>query len=162
MLEVMGTKVIGIGEYAITDTHGDVIITYALATCVAMTVYSPIRRVAGMVHISLPETTKHIETKEPNIWSYADTAVPMLIQYVCYRYGCNKGELDIRIYGGADSAQKSDIFKIGRRNVDAVSHALSLLDLNLNYCDVGGNKSRTIELFSDTGKVNVRYLPLRV
>lgn len=154
--------IIGIGDHAVTNEYGEAIVTYALSSCIAMTVYSRVRNVAGMVHIYLPEYSTRPGLTKDNPWAFADTAVPMLIQKVCNEYGCNKNELEIKIYGGAESRNKSDMFKIGRRNVEAANKALSLLNLCTFYSDTGGNNSRTITLFSDTGDVKVHYLPLNI
>ena len=154
--------VIGIGEYAVTTESGESIVTYALSSCVAMTVYSPIRKVAGMVHISMPYYHARSSNLKDNLWAYADRAVPMLIEKICNEYNCSKSELEIRIYGGAESNNRLDMFKIGSRNVEAVNKELSLLNLSTIYSDTGGNKSRTIALFSDTGDVSVRCLPLKI
>jgi len=154
--------VIGIGEYAVTTESGESIVTYALSSCVAMTVYSPIRKVAGMVHISMPHYYARNGTTKENPWAYADKAVPMLIEKVCNEYNCSKQELEIKIYGGADSNSKLDMFKIGSKNVEAVKRELSLLNLSTSYSDTGGNTSRTIALYSDTGDVRVRCLPLKI
>lgn len=154
--------VIGIGEYAVTTESGESIVTYALSSCVAMTVYSPIKKVAGMVHISMPQYYVRNGIAKDNPWAYADKAVPMLIEKMCNDYNCSKLELEIKIYGGAESTNKSDMFKIGSRNVEAVNRELSLLNLSTSYSDTGGNNSRTIALFSDTGYVKVRCLPLKI
>lgn len=154
--------IIGIGEHAVTNEYGETIVTYALSSCVAMTVYSPDKYVAAMVHIYLPEYSIRPGLKITNPWAYADTAVPMLIQKVCDNHKCNKHELEIKIYGGAESRNKSDIFKIGRRNIEAVNKALNLLNLSIFYSDTGGSSSRTITLYSDTGDVKVHYLPLNI
>ncbi|HEY9062046.1 MAG TPA: chemotaxis protein CheD [Pseudobacteroides sp.] len=154
--------IIGIGEHAVTNEYGEIIITYALSSCVAVTVYSPDKYVAAMVHVYLPEYSKRPALKSINPWAYADTAVPMLIQKVCDNYKCNKYELEIKIFGGAESRNKSDIFKIGRRNVEAVNKALSLLNLCVSYSDIGGSSSRTVTLYSDSGEVKVSYLPLNI
>ena len=45
-------KIVGIGEYAISNRREDIIKTFALASCVAVTAYSPSKGVAGMVHIA--------------------------------------------------------------------------------------------------------------
>ena len=47
-------RIIGIGEYIISDDPEDSIKTFALASCVAVTFYNPFIHLAGMVHIALP------------------------------------------------------------------------------------------------------------
>ena len=46
--------VVGLGEIVVSGSEEDIIKTFALASCVAVTVYSPSNKVAGMIHIVLP------------------------------------------------------------------------------------------------------------
>ncbi|TVY01022.1 hypothetical protein [Paenibacillus cremeus] len=52
---MMNKKVVGLGEIACSNNEEDTIITYALSSCVAVTAYCPINKVAGMIHIVLPK-----------------------------------------------------------------------------------------------------------
>jgi len=73
--------VIGIGEYHITNSLEDTIKTYALGTCVSLTIYCRKKKVLGMVHIALPEATAR-STGNPAGY-YADTVVQLLINSIC-------------------------------------------------------------------------------
>lgn len=153
-------KIVGIGEYVISNNRDDTIKTFALASCVAVTVYSPINMTAGMIHIVLPcQTATGCENyKQPSY--YATLGVPLLINTMCSQYGCLKKELIIELFGGAKSSNNNDMFHIGQRNVIAVKNVLS--DLELNYIDTetGGIRSRTLELDVKTGKKIIYSQPL--
>lgn len=153
-------KIVGIGEYVISNNRDDVIKTFALASCVAVTAYSPINKTAGMIHIVLPyQTATSCENyKCPSY--YATLGVPLLINKMCLQYGCFKKELIIELFGGAKSSNKNDIFHIGQRNIIAVKNVLN--DLRLNYIDTetGGIRSRTLELDVKTGKKMIYSQPL--
>lgn len=153
-------RIIGIGEYAISDDTSDVLKTYALSSCVALTVYDPIKKVLGMVHIALPDSgiIKNGTIACPA--NYADTAVPTLIQKVCFGYGCNMEELELRLFGGARSIRKDDVFNIGTRNVEMVESVLSQMNLKMCYSDTGGNTARSVAADVATGTVKVVYQPL--
>ena len=51
----MQKKVIGIGAAAI-GKEDDVLISYALGSCVGICLYDPVAKIGGMVHILLPDS----------------------------------------------------------------------------------------------------------
>jgi len=155
-------RIIGIGEYAISDDASEVLKTFALSSCVALTVYSPIKKVLGMVHIALPNSEIMQNRVVANPAYYADTAVPLLIHKMCIGYGCIKEELEVRLFGGAESVRKDDIFNIGIRNIQMVESVLSKMDLTICYSDTGGNTTRSIAADVATGTVKVVYQTLSI
>lgn len=152
--------VIGIGEYAVVNNTADKIKTFALASCIAVTAYNPSRRIAGMLHVALPFPIGKDSINRPGY--YAATGIPLFINKLYSEFGCLKEELEINIYGGADSINKNDIFNIGKRNIEAVTYALSILGLKIHQADVGGIQSRTIEIDVENGNVKVSRQPIRI
>src|SRR6185369_627123 len=57
--ELTGARrlVIGIGEFAVSNRPGDVIVTHALGSCIAVCIFDPRAGVAGMLHFMLPEAS---------------------------------------------------------------------------------------------------------
>ncbi|MCX7708982.1 MAG: chemotaxis protein CheD [Clostridia bacterium] len=153
-------KIIGIGEYTITNGAEDRIKTFALASCIAVTAYSPSRRVAGMIHIALPSPTGSDSVLKPAY--YAITGIPLLINKLCNEYGCLKGELKIQMFGGANSISDHDMFHIGKRNIETVANVLSGMNLCIYNAEVGGKVSRTIEFDVATGNVNIFTQPISI
>jgi len=153
-------RIVGIGEYAVSNNKNDIIKTFALGSCVAVTVYSMIKNVAGMVHIALPSPNS--SNIDNNTCYYATTAVPFLINKICYEFGCLKDELEIEVFGGAKSVRENDIFKIGQRNVETVKRILNELKLNYTATEIGGTFSRTLEMDVATGKVKVALQPITI
>ncbi|NNJ32811.1 chemotaxis protein CheD [Lacrimispora defluvii] len=151
--------IVGMGEYLISDNEGDILRTFALASCVAVTVYSPRRKAAGMIHVVLPSPldSKDI-TKRPGY--FAATGIPLLIGAMCQRYGCLKEELHIQMFGGADSINSQDIYKVGLKNIDAVKYALLSMGLTILKADLRGNDSRTLEMDVKTGAIKVLRQPI--
>lgn len=153
-------RIIGIGEYAISNDRNDVIKTFALSSCIAMTAYNPNDRILGMVHIALPYSKITQDKIISSPAYYADSAVPLLIHEMCLEYECIKKNLEIRLYGGAESINKNDIFNIGKRNLEMVKSILKEMDLRECYSDTGGYLSRNIEADVATGAVKVICQPL--
>lgn len=154
-------KIVGIGEYAISNNGKDTIKTFALASCIAMTAYSPAKNAAGIIHIALPAPLEH-EGFEQKTCYYAATGIPFLIDKMCREYGCLGGELEIRLYGGADSICSNDVFKIGQKNIEAVKSILLKMKLKASKTQVGGTSSRTLEMDVSTGEVRITVHPLRI
>lgn len=153
-------RIVGIGEYVISNEKTDVIKTFALASCVAITVYNPFSKTAGMAHIVLPDdSTSHLLRVQQPCY-YATSGIPLLIDKMCTDFGCLKSDLQIELFGGAQSKNINDVFNIGPRNVFAVREVLD--SLNLGYVDsqIGGVNSRTLELDVNTGEKTVFSQPL--
>lgn len=153
--------IIGIGDYIVSDNSGDVIKTFALASCVAVTAYSRSHGAAGMIHISLPEPSGYNNAliKQGH---YATTGIPILLEMLARRYGCRPEELEIRLYGGAQSIRENDVFKIGKRNIDMACEVLEKLGVRYQLEEVGGYISRTIELDVASGRVLMSTQPIKI
>ncbi|MDX9871224.1 MAG: chemotaxis protein CheD [Clostridia bacterium] len=153
--------IVGMGEYVVANGEEDVIRTFALASCVAVTVYSPLRRAAGMIHVVLPEPLNGRENRERPGY-FAATGIPLLIGAVCTKFGCRKEELQIQMYGGASSGLTQDVFNIGSKNIRAVKNALLEMGLTVYKADLHGQDSRTLAMAVKTGTVEVTRQPIRI
>lgn len=153
-------KIVGIGGIAISDTIGDRLKTYSLASCVAVTAYCPSKHTAGMIHIALPEHTRQKDWRNQPPCYYATLGVPLLLQQMCVKYGCPKEMLEIELFGGADSVKENDMFRIGMENVKAVIAVLKQWDMRYLADETGGTNSRTLELDVATGGKMIQLQPL--
>ncbi len=151
--------IVGMGEYIVTDNEDDVIRTFALASCVAVTVYSPLKKVAGMIHVVLPTPLYDRDMKNRPGY-FAETGVALLINAVFSQYGCSKDELQVQMYGGAESMLSLDIYNIGKKNIDAVKRTLSKIGLTIQKSDLRGYDSRSISMEAKTGLVVVHRQPI--
>ena len=147
---------VGIGQIAITCDPSSVLIAYGLGSCVGVSAYDPGTRVAGMVHVLLPQSDgRGTNPKEPA--RFADTGIDLLIAEMA-KLGAPKRRLLIKIAGGAAvlGVANAERFKIGERNVEAIKDRLKSHGLWPAAEDTGGNKGRTLELRPDSGKTFVR------
>ncbi len=151
--------VVGMGDYTITNREDDILRTFSLASCVAVTAYSPLRRIAGMIHVVLPTPLSHMDGRD-RAGYFAETGVPLMIGDMCYKYGCRKEELQIQLFGGADSIMEQDIFNIGQKNIHAVKQALGKLGLAIFKEDLRGGDSRTLAMDVKTGQIEVSRQPI--
>ena len=149
-------KVIGIGEYYISSNKKEVLKTYALSSCVALTAYNPKDKVGGMIHMALPSVLPGSDFKP----GYTVTeGVPRFLYDMVVNYGCDLKDLVIGIYGGA-SAEGEDYFRIGERNLEAALNILSKFGLRIAYNETRGRLSRTLSLDIKTGKITIITQPL--
>jgi chemotaxis protein CheD len=155
-------KIVGIGEYAISNNRDDVLKTFALASCVALTIYCPVKNAAGMVHIALPAPDRMNDDSNIRPYYYAATAVPLLINRMCNKYGCSKINLEVQLFGGADSIQADDVFQIGRKNLNIVKKSLACLGLQYNSSETGGKYSRTLEMDVSNGNIKLTLQPIKI
>jgi len=154
-------RTVGLGGYAISNSQGDILVTHGLASCIAVAVYSPSKKVSGMVHIVLPSPPPN-QMFSSGPYYYAATGIPLLINRMCSEYGCLKSNLCIGIFGGADSIREEDFFMLGQKNKDMVEKVLKGLNLSYDASETGGTVSRTLEMDVETGIVKVSYQPITI
>ncbi|MGA1225092.1 MAG: chemotaxis protein CheD, partial [Phycisphaerales bacterium] len=53
--------VVGVADLAVVKDASKSIITYALGSCIGVTLYDPVAKVAGMLHFMLPESAVSAE-----------------------------------------------------------------------------------------------------
>jgi len=147
-------KIIGIGEMAISNDINDTLKTYALGSCVGVTVYSPKRKVGGLIHIALPSPSR-ISDVDARRCFYASTGLPFFMGRFYQEFGCSHGELIINVFGGANSIRDGDTFNVGRKNVEFVRKYLNGEALKINAMETGENLSRTVQLAIATGEITV-------
>lgn len=147
---------IGIGEYAITDVKDEKIVTHALGSCVALIMHCPKTKCTAMAHIVLPEQdVNHQRVIEREAY-FADDIVPKLVNFFKKRSYCSNKDLKVLLVGGAVSSNKSDLFKVGERNVSKVKSILDSHQIKYDASEVLGRYSRTVEIEIETGDVIIK------
>lgn len=138
-------------------TDGAVLKTTGLGSCVGLTLYDPLRKIAGMAHIMLPSSDIARESTI-NLAKYADTAVPELIRRMT-EAGAAVARMKAKMAGGAQMfvmPGHTDSMRIGPRNVESSLEILGKFDIPVMSQDTGGNYGRTIEFDSDRGMLMIR------
>lgn len=155
----MGTiKVVGIGEWLVSNNQEDIIRTYALGSCVALVVQHPATQTSGLVHIALPETFPHPSETRRKEGYYADTAVPTLLEDIRRRaglYSTINGGMIAKLAGGAEMMRVKNDYHIGERIVKKVLTLLQRYQVPVAAMDVGGALSRTVSVAVGSGKMLV-------
>lgn len=151
---MMANLTIGISDLKACKAP-DVLVTYALGSCVGICLLDSIAGVGGMSHIMLPDSTQATNGSAMPM-RFADTAIPMLINEMA-KLGASRSRLKAKIAGGAVMfATTSDRFNIGERNIAAVKSALRTEGIPIIAEDTGLNYGRTVFFYPETGIMEVR------
>jgi len=147
---------VGIGELAVSDRPGDVIVTHALGSCVAVCLFDPVAKVAGLIHILLPEARINPTRAADQPAAFADTGIPLLFE-AAYSHGAQKKRCVVHLVGGAEIATGSEggSFNIGRRNILAAKNTLWKNGVLITAESVGGTLVRTVNLAVAGGRISV-------
>ena len=155
----MATIRVGIAESGVVLNPNSVS-TLGLGSCVGVTLYDERRKIGGMVHVMLP-STELAKGADFNRSKFADSAVPDLLQQMI-RSGADQRRLVAKLAGGAQmfnlGGDADSLLKIGARTVEACKKALSLLRIPIVAEDTGGSWGRTVELFSESGVLEIRAI----
>lgn len=148
------TVTVGISDLSIVRAP-DILVTYALGSCVGICLYDKIVKVAGLAHIMLPSS--QVSSEETlNRMKYADTAIVDLVKRMSI-FGAQQGRITAKIAGGAQMfAANSAIYNIGQRNTNAVLEILQGLAIPIIARDTGKNYGRTVYFHANTGEVQVK------
>lgn len=147
---------VGIAEMDIVKSP-NTIRTSGLGSCVGVVLYDELKKIAGLVHIMLPDSSIN-RTATLNVAKFANTGIEALIRLL-EQNGAQKSRLKAKIAGGAQMfslTTKRDTMRIGPRNVEAVKQCLKKEGIPLISEDVGGNNGRTIEFNPDTKMLSIR------
>ena len=147
--------VVGIGELAVGG-RDDLLITYALGSCLGVTLYDPVAGVGGLLHAMLPTSSLDPQRAAQTPGLFVDTGVPALFR-ACYAAGASKSRLVVRVAGGGRSGDGEDQFQIGKRNVLTLRKLLWKNAVLVQAEDVGGESlSRSLALDVGTGTLRLR------
>jgi chemotaxis protein CheD len=147
--------VVGVADLAVVRDATKSIVTYALGSCIGVTVYDPVAKVGGMLHFMLPESTVNAEKALANPAMFADIGVPLLFQKVI-EAGARRERLIVCAAGGAEVLADDGHFRIGSRNRTILRKIFWKQNLLLAADDTGGQHSRTLTLRLADGVINIR------
>ncbi|MDO5293972.1 MAG: chemotaxis protein CheD [bacterium] len=137
-------------------TAPEAITTLGLGSCVGIVLYDPARKLAGMVHVMLPDSTKIIHNE--NKAKFADTGITELLEKMIH-LGASRSRITAKIAGGAQMFgfhNASDLLRVGEKNVEATKLQLKELHIPIIAEDTGANYGRTIEFYPETGELLVK------
>jgi chemotaxis protein CheD len=141
------------GEIAVSDTPGDVLVALGLGSCIGLVLLDRRTRTAGLAHVVLPQSTGH---PADNPMKFADRAVPELVSRLI-GMGSRPGALEAVMVGGASMfAVSATSLEVGMRNEAAVREQLGGLRIPILATATGGSRGRTIRVDVASSGVTVR------
>lgn len=147
---------VGMADYK-TCLSPDGLTTLGLGSCVGVAVRDPIKKIGGLAHVMLPDSTI-FRTGNVNVAKFADTAIPALVEEM-KKLGANTGNLTAKIAGGATMfafQNKSELVRVGDHNVEAAKKALEKLKIRIIAEDTGDSYGRTVIFLPETGDYIIR------
>jgi chemotaxis protein CheD len=111
----MANITVGISDMKLSGSEEDVLVTYALGSCVGVTIFDPIAGVGGMIHCMLPQSKIDPAKAEANPFMFVDTGIPEMFE-AAYRLGARKERIVLKVAGGSQIMDEQGRFRIGERN----------------------------------------------
>ncbi len=135
--------IVGMADMKVSSEPEATLITYALGSCIGVTLYDPVVKVGGMLHFMLPDSQIDPEKGKKNPWMFANTGIPQLFQEA-YKLGADKRRLSVKVIGGAQVMDDSGFFNIGKRNYMTLRKMFWTNNVLIHAEDIGGSVNRTI------------------
>jgi chemotaxis protein CheD len=145
---------VDISDLRVSANPDDLIVTYALGSCIAVIVHDPKRKVGGMIHYMLPLSEIAPEKAKDKPAMFADTGIPELFRTM-YGMGCDKKDLVVKVAGGGALYDDKGLFSIGKRNYTVLRKMFWKAGVMIASEDVGGAKSRTARLWVGDGRCTI-------
>ena len=143
------------GELAISNTPGDVLVSLGLGSCIGLALVDRRAGVAGLAHIVLPAASGTPKPEAMN--KFADHAVPALVDGMVDR-GASRVFMQASLVGGASmfAATGAKTLEVGQRNAAAVRELVVGRRVPVVAEAVGGSRGRTVKVDVTSGTVSVR------
>lgn len=150
-----GLITIGISDMAVTRDTSARLITYALGSCIGVTLYDPVERIGGMLHFMLPHASTNEAKAAEKPGMFGDIGIPLLFRTL-YEMGARKERLLVVAAGGAEVMEDAGQFRIGSRNRTILRKLFWKNNVLLAAEDTGGAISRTMSMDIADGGVTIR------
>lgn len=151
----MKDLVVGISDFQCSNKPEDVLVTYALGSCIAVVIYDTVAMVGGLLHFMLPDSTLDQKKAAESPAMFADTGIPLLFKS-CYRLGAEKKRMKVKVVGGASILNDANYFRIGQKNITAMRKIFWKNNVLIDAEDTGLNCNRTVRLQIADGKCFVK------
>lgn len=156
----MGAVVVGISDMKLASPP-DILVTYALGSCVGICLIDATVHVGGLSHIMLPETK--VAPSDTSVCKFADSAIPEIIKRMEHK-GAVRSRIKAKIAGGArmfeihGAAANSAMWQIGERNVASVKAQLQKYGIPILAQDVLLDYGRTVFFDPATGIMTIKAI----
>jgi len=146
--------IVGVADMKLSTDPTSMIVTYSLGSCLGVTIYDPMAKVAGMLHAMLPDAKNERNNNSFNPYKYIDSGIPVLFKEA-YKLGAQKNRIRVTVSGGAQILDDAGYFNIGKRNIASLRKLFWKNSVMIDNEHVGGSVARTVRLKINTGEVTV-------
>lgn len=146
---------VDISDMKVSKRSDDILVTYSLGSCVALSLYDPVVGIGGLIHCMLPLSKIDPVKARANPCMFTDTGVQVLLQAV-FDMGAKRENLVTKVAGGARLLDSKNLFRIGERNYTVLRKVLWKNNILITSEDVRGTISRTVYLYMDTGRTTIK------
>lgn len=146
----MTNCIVGIADAKVSGNPSDVLVTYALGSCIALALYDPHVAVGGLLHFMLPDSRIDREGANARPCKFADTGVRWILREL-ENLGASRDRLFLWMAGGASVQNDSRFFQVGSKNDGAIRRILARTGLRVAGEDVGGSTIRSMGLELGSG-----------
>ncbi len=147
---------VGMADWKICSGQ-DGVTTLGLGSCVGIAIRDPGSGIGGLAHIMLPDSNEI--RNNSNRPKFADTGIADMVDAMV-KEGANRYRLVAKIAGGAQmfafGSSKSDMIRVGERNVLASKKTLSEMKIPLLAEDTGETYGRTVIFYPENGNFIIR------
>lgn len=147
---------VGMADWKIC-TGSDGATTLGLGSCVGVAIRDPQSGIGGLAHVMLPDSTETVNNS--NRAKFADTSIADMVAEMVKK-GANLSKMVAKIAGGAQmfafGSGKSDMIRVGERNVAACKSKLKEYKIPIIAEDTGENYGRTVVFFPASGEYVIK------
>ncbi len=144
---------VGVGDFAIGKSPN--MIRTNLGSCIGICLFSPLRKVGGLFHALLPDSSCNRSSQELQPKKYVDTGFQLLFESLKQEFFVEKSLLQAKIFGGA-SVIRSSTVSVGQDNIKATHSILKEYNIPIIAEKTGGTKGYAIDFKLDTGTIICR------
>mgnify|MGYP006077833211 CR=1 FL=1 len=143
------------GEFYFGDAN--TCIHTLLGSCIAITLWHPLKRIGGMCHYLLPTRGDNQRLSHGH---FADDAIQLFMKNLQLT-GSYPNEYEVKLFGGGNMfvplSEPGMGVNIAKQNIEAGMNLLIKHGFSINNSDVGGNTYRKIYLKLNNGEVWVKH-----
>ncbi len=149
------TVVVGVGDYKISTSPLEVLVTYSLGSCLGVAAYDPQAGVGGLLHFMLPDSRINPEKAQAQPAMFADTGLASFLNEL-FALGATRKSLQVKLAGASKVLKDGEFFDIGRRNLLMAKKLLWKNNLAVLAEETGGDISRTLRIHMGNGRTLVK------
>ena len=147
----MAIIIVGVADYQVSQDPKAILITCALGSCIALSLFDPVAGVGGLLHFMLPNAGNAASRPGFNPAMYGDTAIPLLMREM-QKLGAHPRKLIANLAGGSQILDPAGLFNIGKRNHVAAKNLLWKAGILVRSEAVGGSITRSFGLQIGNGQ----------